>query len=76
MSPKSDLISKHDTGSIGVESFKEPNPLETGLEYTDEEIRQRVMRDRDFGLDLIYRVKLKQKEEAIRIVAPFIDCAL
>ena len=68
-------VGSTDTASI-IESYAEPNPLETGLEYTDEEILQRVRRDQRYGLDLVYRVKLKEKKEPIRIVAPFVSCSL
>lgn len=57
-------------------SPKLEDPVTSGLEYTSEQIRQRIKGDHSLGMDCLYRVKLKHREQALRIVAPFVEFAL
>jgi len=48
----------------------------SGHGLTSREVRKRIKTDYNVGMDQLYRVPLKDEENALRIVAPFIDHAL
>ena len=43
---------------------------------SEDEIRDRIRNDHSLGMDSLYRVKIKFRDQAFRIVAPFVEHAL
>jgi hypothetical protein len=43
---------------------------------SEDEIREKIRNDHSLGMDSLYRVNIKFKDDKFRIVAPFIEHAL
>lgn len=48
----------------------------SGNGLTSKEIRKRIKTDYNYGMDQLYRASIKDEENSLHLVAPFIEHAL